>query len=194
MSKHRHEMAKRGKRAEGGASMGSKGSYVDRVAHEEGDGGHKKGGRVKKRHGGKIDGKHESHRLDRPGRKRGGAAGADAKPMTEASKLTQPEMKSKDDQPEEDIRSPRTSGGSCEGEYARGGRLSAHEREKMPKSEFALPGKGKGPKGAGAGSYPIPDESHARNALARVSQHGSPAEKAEVRRKVRAKYPDIHVS
>jgi len=40
-------------------------------------------------------------------------------------------------------------------------------------------------------SYPIEDASHARNALARVSQHGSPAVKAEVRAKVHAKYPGI---
>jgi hypothetical protein len=75
--------------------------------------------------------------------------------------------------------------------YAHGGRLTAHERQSLPKSDFALPGHGAGPKGAGSGSYPIPDESHARNALARVSQHGSPAEKSAVRRKVHAKYPDI---
>ena len=61
----------------------------------------------------------------------------------------------------------------------------------MPKSDFALPGKGEGPKGAGAGSYPIPDASHARNALARVSQHGSSEEKAKVRAKVHAKFPGI---
>lgn len=75
--------------------------------------------------------------------------------------------------------------------YAAGGRLTAHERQSLPKSDFALPGKGSGPKGAGSGSYPIPDASHARNALARVSQHGSPAEKAAVRAKVHAKYPEI---
>jgi hypothetical protein len=71
------------------------------------------------------------------------------------------------------------------------GVLSAKQRQNLPRSSFALPGKGKGPKGAGAGSYPIPDASHARNALARVSQHGSPAEKAAVRAKVHAKYPNI---
>lgn len=69
-----------------------------------------------------------------------------------------------------------------------GGRLTAHERQSLPKSDFALPGKGSGPKGAGSGSYPIPDESHARNALARAS--GKPVE-AAVRAKVHAKYPDI---
>jgi hypothetical protein len=71
------------------------------------------------------------------------------------------------------------------------GHLTAKARQSMPKSDFALPGKGEGPKGAGAGSYPIPDASHARNALARVSQHGSPEQKAKVRAKVHAKFPNI---
>jgi hypothetical protein len=75
---------------------------------------------------------------------------------------------------------------------AKKGWMSAKERQALPRSDFALPGKGEGPKGAGAGSYPIPDLNHARNALARVAQHGSPAEKAEVRRKVREKFPNIH--
>lgn len=69
--------------------------------------------------------------------------------------------------------------------------LSAKQRQALPRSSFALPGKGKGPKGAGAGSYPIPDASHARNALARVSQHGSPSEKARVRAAVHRKFPGI---
>lgn len=71
------------------------------------------------------------------------------------------------------------------------GKLTAHARQDMRRSDFALPGKGSGPKGAGSGSYPIPDASHARNSLARVAQHGTSAEKAEVRRKVHSKYPDI---
>lgn len=69
--------------------------------------------------------------------------------------------------------------------------LTAAKRQALPKSDFALPGKGEGPKGAGSGSYPIPDASHARNALARVSQHGTSAEKAEVKRKVHEKFPGI---
>jgi hypothetical protein len=40
-------------------------------------------------------------------------------------------------------------------------------------------------------SYPIQDASHARNALARVSQHGSPEVKAQVRSAVAKKYPGI---
>ena len=51
----------------------------------------------------------------------------------------------------------------------------------MPKRDFALPGKGSGPEGKQGGSYPIPDISHARNALARVSQFGSPAQNRKVR-------------
>jgi hypothetical protein len=73
----------------------------------------------------------------------------------------------------------------------RGGKLTAGQRQAMPKSSFALPGQGKGPKGAGAGSYPIENASHARNALARVAQHGSPSEKSRVRAAVHRKYPDI---
>lgn len=71
------------------------------------------------------------------------------------------------------------------------GHLTTSAREHMPRSEFALPGKGEGPKGSGAGSYPIPDASHARNALARVAQHGSSAEKEKVRAAVHRKFPGI---
>jgi len=69
--------------------------------------------------------------------------------------------------------------------------LTAAKRNKMKSSQFALPGKGEGPKGKGAGSYPIPDRAHAQNALARVSQHGTPAEKAKVRAAVERKYPGM---
>ena len=37
--------------------------------------------------------------------------------------------------------------------------LNAAERRALPDKEFALPGKGKGPEGKQAGSYPIPDKS-----------------------------------
>ena len=70
-------------------------------------------------------------------------------------------------------------------------KLTTKARKRLPFSSFALPGKGEGPSGKGAGSYPIPDKSHARNALARVSQHGSSAQKAKVRAKVHAKFPGI---
>lgn len=61
-------------------------------------------------------------------------------------------------------------------------KLTTAERKKIPSGEFALPG----------GRYPIEDESHARNALARVSQHGSPEEKARVRAAVHRRFPHIH--
>lgn len=61
-------------------------------------------------------------------------------------------------------------------------KLDAAERKKIPTKDFAEPGKRK---------YPIEDKSHARNALARVSQHGSSALKAKVREKVAKKYPGM---
>lgn len=60
-------------------------------------------------------------------------------------------------------------------------KLTAKARKQIAPKNFALPG----------GRYPIEDASHARNALARVSQHGSSSEKATVRAKVHAKYPGI---
>ena len=69
--------------------------------------------------------------------------------------------------------------------------LSTGAREHISKKNFAIPEKKNENNPAGEGGYPIPDKAHARNALARVSQHGSPAEKAKVRAKVHAKYPGI---
>lgn len=65
-------------------------------------------------------------------------------------------------------------------------RLTAKARRQIPKKNFAIPGKA--PK---SGSYPIHDRSHARAALSMVSRHGTSAEKAAVRRKVKAKYPGM---
>lgn len=65
-------------------------------------------------------------------------------------------------------------------------KLTAAARKRIPRSEFAVPGKA-----PGSGSYPIPDASHARNALSRVSQFGSASEKAAVRAKVHAAFPNI---
>lgn len=67
-------------------------------------------------------------------------------------------------------------------------KLSMRSRKSLPSSSFALPGKGTGPSGKGSGSYPIPDKSHARNALARAS---GKAVESTVRAKVKAKFPDI---
>ena len=64
-------------------------------------------------------------------------------------------------------------------------KLTFKKKKALPKSAFALK------KGRYDGAYPIPDLAHARNALARVSAHGTPAEKAAVRRKVYAKYPEL---
>lgn len=62
-------------------------------------------------------------------------------------------------------------------------------RQRMSRASFAVPkGTGKKP---GQAQYRIDDAAHARNALARVSQFGSAAEKRMVRRKVAAKYPSI---
>jgi hypothetical protein len=69
---------------------------------------------------------------------------------------------------------------------AQKGKLKMSERQKMPKSDFAIPDKA-----PESGSYPIHDRSHARNALSRVSQHGTPEEKARVRRAVASRYPGI---
>jgi hypothetical protein len=60
------------------------------------------------------------------------------------------------------------------------------QRKRLASSSFAIPSKA-----PGSGSYPIPDRSHAANALSRVAQHGSPAEKAQVRAAVRRKYPGM---
>lgn len=62
-------------------------------------------------------------------------------------------------------------------------KLTAAQRNALPRSDFAQPSKRK---------YPINDRSHARNALARVSQHGTTAEKRKIRRKVAERYPSIH--
>jgi hypothetical protein len=63
-------------------------------------------------------------------------------------------------------------------------KLTTAKRKAIPTKEFAGPDR----------SYPIEDASHARNALARVSQHGSPALKAKVRARVHSKYPGIKLS
>ena len=63
-------------------------------------------------------------------------------------------------------------------------RLTYQARKALPSSSFVEPGERK---------YPIPDASHARNALARVSQRGSSSEKARVRAKVHKKYPKIEM-
>ena len=60
-------------------------------------------------------------------------------------------------------------------------KLNTAERAGLPAKDFAGPDR----------SYPINDASHARNALSRVSQHGTPALKARVKNAVKRKYPGI---
>lgn len=68
-------------------------------------------------------------------------------------------------------------------------KLSASQRKNLPKTSFAVPGKARTAAGkAAGGSYPIPDRSHAQNALARSA--GKPVE-AQVRAAVKKKYPDM---
>lgn len=61
-------------------------------------------------------------------------------------------------------------------------KLTTKARSALPKKSFAVPGKK---------AYPINDANHARNALARVSQFGSPSEKKQVRAAVKKKFPGI---
>lgn len=61
-------------------------------------------------------------------------------------------------------------------------RLTSSARKALPTKSFAEPGKR---------AYPIEDARHARNALSRVSQFGSSAEKKQVRSAVHKKYPGI---
>ncbi len=60
-------------------------------------------------------------------------------------------------------------------------RLTSKDRSALPTSDFAGPDR----------SYPINDASHARNALARVSQFGTADLKKKVREKVARKFPQI---
>ena len=60
-------------------------------------------------------------------------------------------------------------------------KLTAGKRNALPGKAFAGPER----------SYPINNASHARNALARVSQFGTDDLKARVRAKVHKKFPTI---
>ncbi len=59
--------------------------------------------------------------------------------------------------------------------------LTTKGRKHIAEENFALPGR----------RYPIHDKAHARNALARVAQHGSPDEQAKVKAAVHKKFPNI---
>lgn len=63
------------------------------------------------------------------------------------------------------------------------GALTAKARNKLPKASFAIPS---------TKSYPIPDLGHAKNALARVSANGTPAQKKQVKAAVKKKFGVKH--
>jgi hypothetical protein len=64
--------------------------------------------------------------------------------------------------------------------------LTTTAREHIAPRNFAIP-----EKAPDSGSYPIEDLPHAKNALARVSQFGTPEEQARVRKSVYDKYPEL---
>ena len=61
-------------------------------------------------------------------------------------------------------------------------KLTTKQRKRLKATTFALPKERK---------YPITDLNHARNALARVAQHGTPSEKKRVKAAVYKKYPSL---
>lgn len=60
-------------------------------------------------------------------------------------------------------------------------KLTSAERNALPADEFAGPDR----------TYPVPDASHARNALARASQHAGPALQSKIKSVVSRKFPSI---
>lgn len=62
-------------------------------------------------------------------------------------------------------------------------KLTTQQRKSLPKGKFAVPSKA-----PGSGSYPIPDASHARNALSRSA--GKPVA-GKVRVAVHREFPGI---
>lgn len=62
-------------------------------------------------------------------------------------------------------------------------KLTAKTRNALPASSFAGPDR----------SYPISDQSHARNALSRAAQNASPELEAKIKAKVRRRYPSIKI-
>lgn len=61
-------------------------------------------------------------------------------------------------------------------------KLTYAERKALPSTAFVFPK---------TRQYPIHDIAHARNAMARVSANGTPAEKAKVMAAVHKKYPSL---
>jgi len=70
--------------------------------------------------------------------------------------------------------------------------LTSRARAHIKTKNFGIPEEARSAKQKKrSGNYPIHDRAHARAALAYVARYGTPAEKAEVRRRVCAKYPDM---
>ena len=61
-------------------------------------------------------------------------------------------------------------------------KLTYKARESLKSTSFVYPKERR---------YPIHDLAHAKNALARVSAHGTPTEKARVKAAVYRKYPEL---
>jgi len=72
-------------------------------------------------------------------------------------------------------------GESNHGGKKRIGVLTTKQREALPDSAFAIPEERK---------YPIHDKNHAKTALARVSEFGTPVEKERVRKAIADRYPE----
>lgn len=66
--------------------------------------------------------------------------------------------------------------------------LTEATRGRIKEKNFALSAS---ESSTGEPAYPIHDKTHAQNALARVKQHGSPAERHEVYRDIARKYPEL---
>lgn len=66
--------------------------------------------------------------------------------------------------------------------------LTMAERRALPKEQFAIP-----ENAPGSGSYPIPDEEHAQDALSRVQQEGTTRDQARVKSAVRKAFPSMDV-
>lgn len=63
-------------------------------------------------------------------------------------------------------------------------KLTSTQRNRLSRQEFVFPAERK---------YPIEDASHARNALARASQHLGAEGQAKVKAAVKRRYPNIAV-
>lgn len=82
-------MANRHKHREDGGKVDSYTATPNKVEEEAEE--RKKGGKVHRKKGGAMhhmEGKEAMHRMDRPGRKRGGSVGADMHPLSSAAKET----------------------------------------------------------------------------------------------------------